>query len=51
MIDPKGAMQEAHQIRIVIVDDHAMVRKGLVSFLKNKPDIEVVGEARTVRRR
>jgi NarL family two-component system response regulator LiaR len=30
----------------MIVDDHAMVRKGLVTFLKNAPDLELVGEAR-----
>jgi two-component system, NarL family, response regulator LiaR len=33
------------QIRVLIVDDHAMVRKGLVSFLKNMPELELVGEA------
>ena len=33
-------------IRVLIVDDHAMVRKGLISFLKNKPELELVGEAR-----
>jgi two-component system, NarL family, response regulator LiaR len=32
-------------IRVLIVDDHAMVRKGLVSFLKNMPELELVGEA------
>jgi len=32
-------------IRVMIVDDHAMVRKGLVSFLKNEPTFELVGEA------
>ena len=30
----------------MIVDDHAMVRKGLFSFLKNKPELDLVGEAR-----
>jgi NarL family two-component system response regulator LiaR len=29
----------------MIVDDHAMVRKGLAAFLKVKPDLELVGEA------
>lgn len=33
-------------IRVLIVDDHAMVRKGLLTFLKNKPELELVGEAR-----
>jgi NarL family two-component system response regulator LiaR len=39
-------MQNTRSIRILIADDHGMVRKGLVSYLKNKPDLEVVGEAR-----
>ena len=38
-------MHRDDKIRILIADDHGMVRKGLVSFLKNKPDLEVVGEA------
>jgi two-component system, NarL family, response regulator LiaR len=33
-------------IRVLIADDHGMVRKGLITYLKNKPDLEVVGEAR-----
>jgi NarL family two-component system response regulator LiaR len=32
-------------IRVMIVDDHAMVRKGLAAFLKVKPDLHLVGEA------
>src|SRR5512147_1535250 len=32
-------------IRLLIVDDHAVVRKGLVMVLRLEPDIEVVGEA------
>ena len=32
-------------IRVLIVDDHAMVRKGLVAFLNNQPDLDLVGEA------
>jgi NarL family two-component system response regulator LiaR len=32
-------------IRILIVDDHAVVREGLRSFIQIKPDMEVVGEA------
>ncbi|HYH94011.1 MAG TPA: response regulator transcription factor [Candidatus Saccharimonadales bacterium] len=32
-------------IRIVIVDDHAMVRRGMRDFLDLHPDLEVVGEA------
>ena len=36
-------------IRVLIVDDHAIVRDGLRSLLATEPDIEVVGEARNGR--
>ncbi|HSO13568.1 MAG TPA: response regulator transcription factor [Anaerolineales bacterium] len=32
-------------IRILIVDDHAVVRKGLVMVLRQEADFEVIGEA------
>lgn len=39
-------MQEARtQIRLLIVDDHQVVRQGLRTFLELQPDIAVVGEA------
>jgi two-component system, NarL family, response regulator LiaR len=31
-------------IRVIIVDDHEMVRKGIKSWLESEPDIEVVAE-------
>jgi len=34
-------------IRILIADDHAIVRKGIRALLRNLPEIEVVGEAAT----
>jgi two-component system, NarL family, response regulator DevR len=37
----------AERIRLVIVDDHAIVRQGLRSILAREPDVEVVGEAAT----
>jgi DNA-binding NarL/FixJ family response regulator len=33
------------RIKILLVDDHAIVRQGLHSLLEKEPDIEVVGEA------
>ncbi|MEE8163728.1 MAG: response regulator transcription factor [Anaerolineae bacterium] len=33
------------KLRILIVDDHAIVRAGIRSLLEGQPDIEVVGEA------
>jgi NarL family two-component system response regulator LiaR len=32
-------------IRVLIVDDHSLVRDGLKVFLKNYPEIQVIGEA------
>jgi DNA-binding NarL/FixJ family response regulator len=31
-------------MRVLVVDDHAVVRKSLVQMLSREPDIEVVGE-------
>lgn len=33
------------RISVFVVDDHAVVRRGLLAFLECEPDIEVVGEA------
>jgi DNA-binding NarL/FixJ family response regulator len=30
---------------VLVVDDHAVVRRGLLAFLDSEPDLEVVGEA------
>ena len=35
----------ANTIRVLIVDDHEIVREGLRTLLTEEPDIEVVGEA------
>jgi DNA-binding NarL/FixJ family response regulator len=32
-------------IRVLVVDDHAVVRRGLLAFLHSEPDLEVVGAA------
>jgi len=38
-------MSAAPTIRVMIVDDHPMVRRGLAAFLKVHRDLELVGEA------
>ena len=32
-------------IRVLVVDDHEMVRLGLITYLQTEPGIDVVGEA------
>jgi len=32
-------------IRVFVVDNHAVVRRGLVAFLEGEPDLELVGDA------
>jgi NarL family two-component system response regulator LiaR len=39
-------MADQQQIRIMIVDEHPMVRRGLASFLATTSDLELVAEAR-----
>ena len=34
-----------HRIRVLVVDDHPVVRHGLIAILRYEPDIEVVGDA------
>ena len=38
-------MQPARRTRILVADDHTIVRQGLRAILEGEPDIEVVGEA------
>jgi len=35
---------EPESIRVLIVDDHAVVRRGLLAFLGSEPDFDVVGD-------
>ena len=37
----------AKEIRVFLMDDHELVRRGLVDLLKSEPNITVVGEAGT----
>ena len=51
MTDPTGDVGSAHEkwggrgMRILVVDDHTLVRQSLVAMLRGEPDIEIVGEA------
>ena len=38
-------MKKAGKLRILIVDDHYIVRMGLISLVNTEPDMEVVAEA------
>ncbi len=38
-------MGPARKIRVLLADDHTIMREGLASLLREEPDIEVVGEA------
>lgn len=39
-------MDAGRTIKVLIVDDHSMVRRGLIAFLKNETDLDIIGEAR-----
>ena len=36
-------------IRIVVVDDHVLFREGLMAIIRSEPDLEVVGQAGSVK--
>ena len=36
-------------IRVFLVDDHEIVRRGIADLIRAEPDLEVIGEASTVR--
>jgi DNA-binding NarL/FixJ family response regulator len=37
-------VEEATRVRVVVADDHPIVRTGLVALLADQPDLEVVGQ-------
>jgi DNA-binding NarL/FixJ family response regulator len=39
------ATETADSIRVLVVDDHAVVRRGLLAFLGSEDDFDVIGEA------
>lgn len=40
-------MDQAKRIRVMIVDDHSVVRSGLAAFLQAFADMELIGEAKS----
>lgn len=46
---PNPAASPGGRLRILIVDDHTLVREGLVSLIDEQPDMQVVGQAGTAR--
>jgi NarL family two-component system response regulator LiaR len=46
MIDWTDPCPTTDAIRVLIADDHAIVRKGICALLDTEPDITVIGEAR-----
>jgi DNA-binding NarL/FixJ family response regulator len=44
---PPGEEPDAARARVYLVDDHPVVRAGLVALLGARPDVDVVGEAAT----
>ena len=43
------AQSPEKKIRVLVVDDHSVVRQGLRMFLLVQPDMEMVGEAQNGR--
>src|SRR2546421_4959709 len=44
----RRSMTEPHRIRVLIADDHSVVRRGLRQLLEGEDDLEVVAEASDV---
>ena len=41
----RSTLPQVPHARLIIVDDHVLVRAGLLALLTGEPDLEVVGEA------
>ena len=38
-------MTEAERIRVLIAEDHTVVREGICALIEARPEMEVVGQA------
>src|SRR3954466_12080280 len=47
MPNPPGTAQQGSQLRLLLVDDHPVLRAGLKALLSAQPDLDVAGEAET----
>jgi hypothetical protein len=47
----KGEAGTSERLRVMVVDDHALFRRGLEMVLQGEDDLELVGEASTAPRR
>ncbi|MGW2363678.1 response regulator transcription factor, partial [Streptomyces phaeofaciens] len=47
MPEPR-TFSEQNPIRVFLLDDHEVVRRGLADLLDSEPDISVIGDAGTV---
>jgi DNA-binding NarL/FixJ family response regulator len=45
MTNGMAPRQHASRIKVLIVDDHAVLRQALRMLLENQPEVEVVGDA------
>src|SRR5262249_16835277 len=43
--EPKCAMAKSNKIRVLVADDHAILRAGLRMLIDAQPDMRVIGEA------
>jgi PAS domain S-box-containing protein len=46
MVASRGERVVSGRIRVLLADDHPLLRKGLADLLRERPEMEVVGEAR-----
>jgi len=43
--DPQGLSTQRRAIGLLLVDDHPLIRQGIIALIEDEPDMEVVAEA------